>query len=70
MTPKQKRFLAAIKKAARFEQQRTNTIGKTGRWYFDHVGVHYYPVCGRYTFFLFGKPISQRELVLWMTSPF
>jgi len=69
MTPKQKRFLEAMKAEARLEQQRTNTLGKTGRWCFDRVSVHYYPVCGRYTFFLFGMPISQRKLVSWMTSP-
>ena len=62
------RIINLLKRKAREAQTLTGAIGVTGKWSLGPISVHYYPVCGRFTFFLYDLPISQRRLVTWMTA--
>lgn len=63
------KIIAELKRQARNAQRRTGSFFKTGHYAFgDIIDVRYYPVCGRFAFWLGGENISQRDLLRWING--
>lgn len=58
-----------ISNILRFMAKHKATGTETGVCNFGRVSVAYYPVCGRYTWFMDGDPITKKAAVEWLTSP-
>ena len=41
----------------------------TGKAAFGPLAVDFYPLCGRYAWFLGGQPVNKRDAIRWLTSP-